>query len=265
MTTNHDRLQWIKNKLALVPEGAAVLELARLSNATIEFDDTLPYSENGKKGTRGRFLTTDGGVIAITLNPHFPDTILVGTLAHELRHLWQHTKANFTEKYKLKPIDMLAFMRLIEGDANAFAALVTTKINKATKEKVACELYGTISHIDRMRGRHLNPDFVMPFVFSKFQTMAFNQQEPSSYETGLIEQMRKMAAEPNPYEMYKSLSETFNNISEVLSGGSSQNKNYLGAKNADDFVNIVEGMVRAEIRDEAKSYTRPPRVSIFSR
>jgi len=109
----------VKEIFSSVPEGKELLELAETNGCAIIFNPDLPKDTYGMMDFRGK---------AIHLNPASNDYSLLGTLAHELRHLWQACIIDMDPSKILFSPYAFAFTRLIEGDAFAFSEGFLQKI-----------------------------------------------------------------------------------------------------------------------------------------
>lgn len=114
------RLQNIKNIIATLPEGKALLDFADQHPLHLSLDNKMSKNHNGNFG-----WDTEQQAFTIQLNARKTDAELVNPLVHELRHLWQHTQLGITpgQTFALPHDAALDFtaLRVMEADAFTYA------------------------------------------------------------------------------------------------------------------------------------------------
>lgn len=149
--SSQERLDRIIARLATIPEGVALLALAKAQDCDIEFQPASSKLSSNFSNARGALKLTSPIVFStqtfnialhddtparfkITLSPDMGDDETTYVLAHELRHLWQ--KSILTEDKILNlsiPFDM-AVSRVLEGDAHAYQDYIQARFeNPAVK------------------------------------------------------------------------------------------------------------------------------------
>lgn len=125
------RMRKIEDAIRSVPEGAALLDMAARDGVKIRFEPILMFM--AAAGGYGSMPPEMGGGNAISLNPFLSTNFLISTLAHELRHMWQHrTLKDMDLADQLNFDRQIAFTRFVEGDAFVFQNYLTKKISRAT-------------------------------------------------------------------------------------------------------------------------------------
>jgi hypothetical protein len=118
MDANTRRLQRLTRAVAAVPEGKALLQLARKLRCPVLFGN-LP--DNDMIAGLCCAPRPDGGFsYRIHLNEKTTDAQLILKLAHELRHLWQFSLYPPEKSLRLSVPMRLLHQRVLEGDAFAF-------------------------------------------------------------------------------------------------------------------------------------------------
>lgn len=114
------RLQNIKNIIATLPEGKALLDFADQQPLTLSLDNNMGKNHNGNFG-----WDAEQKCFTIQLNASKTDAELVNPLVHELRHLWQHAQLGITpgQTFALPHDAALDFtaLRVMEADAFTYA------------------------------------------------------------------------------------------------------------------------------------------------
>jgi hypothetical protein len=119
-------LGMLKNAVAKVPEGAALLQLADKLGCAITFDESCAMD-----GCLGKYQpATASRPRRIGLHPRADYCDLVFVLAHELRHMWQDHVLGPGFKPDLMPLGALLYHRIIEGDAYAFELYFARRLEK---------------------------------------------------------------------------------------------------------------------------------------
>jgi hypothetical protein len=129
------RLKRVMDLLTRIPEGRTLLEFAKEYKIEIHLMDRM-----NSRGVYFAPSTTDTGEpSSIHLNSCMSITNIAITLAHELRHAWQHHRlaVGTSTRLNFSPILTLVFGRLIEGDAYAFTRAIAAKIEKLTRTYIA--------------------------------------------------------------------------------------------------------------------------------
>lgn len=117
MDAEKRRLTALKQAVAAVPEGRALLQLARAARCGIRFGG-LP-DDDMVAALRCR-VEDDAVRYSIHLSPAATQAELAAKLAHELRHLWQMTVFPVEKTLRLSVPMRLQLTRVLEGDAHAF-------------------------------------------------------------------------------------------------------------------------------------------------
>ncbi|MDE1153465.1 MAG: hypothetical protein PW788_13090 [Micavibrio sp.] len=131
------QLKAVLAEVSLVPEGKALLKLARALKCPITFNSGIDRNKagiirlmNGKtewSGTGG--VTLRGRPrYRIDLNPRVDNAQLAVALAHELRHLWQYQTFPPQRAFGLSAGLQIAYTRMVEGDAFAFQDYFTQRL-----------------------------------------------------------------------------------------------------------------------------------------
>jgi len=119
------RLKAVLDDVTLVPEGAALLQLARQLKCPIAFDGSIDRNKAGLISLR-----TGKTRYRIDLNPRMDNAALTVALAHELRHLWQYQVFPPQRAFGLSAQLQLAYTRVVEGDAFAFQDYFTQRLRE---------------------------------------------------------------------------------------------------------------------------------------
>jgi len=109
---------WI-SILRLSPTGKALVGYAEKHGVRIRID---------RQGWQYAYYEADSRRIG--LKPNRPDAEIIGNLAHELRHAWQHASGQLTSLTDT-PMDFLLRTRATEADAEAVAILVCAELAEA--------------------------------------------------------------------------------------------------------------------------------------
>ncbi len=115
--------------IASVPEGAALLDLAKNEGFGFKFRPSITFTALGnlRNGAKNPDDKTE-----IQLNIFLPRKQMVRTMAHELRHLWQMRNIADHRMMNNLSFDRAAsLVRLFEGDAFVFENYLMAKISTA--------------------------------------------------------------------------------------------------------------------------------------
>lgn len=125
----HPRLQEVIRYVETVPEGRALIDLARKMNCPISYDSRLK-----KQGMYAVFRSEpDEKVFEIAVDPSFSIPLQVSYLCHELRHLQQFSELPDIERFSsLAPQLQRIALRFQEADAHVFQMHMAKKIGLAT-------------------------------------------------------------------------------------------------------------------------------------
>ena len=114
--TDERRMTRLLERVASTPMGQELLSVAKSMNVNFRLDDQMPYEQGGGYHASKRY---------IVLNKKLNDRVLISSLAHELRHVWQH--AHMPYKFHLldqpDEVDIMSaiiFNRYLEADAFSF-------------------------------------------------------------------------------------------------------------------------------------------------
>lgn len=133
------KMRRIRKLVASVPEGAALLKLAAETKTRITFSATMTPGLAGVTQPTGGELqfSPEGGIrlpeksrYKIHIDPLSTTFEAAVTLAHELRHLWQNGKLESNRLVTTAPSLTLAYSRIVEGDARAFAAYFRARLEE---------------------------------------------------------------------------------------------------------------------------------------
>lgn len=144
--TRAQRLARLTHIFEALPEGKALLALAKERDCTITLDN-IPQADvpgtlqgvGGRCGFDGTpFLDLDAEKLAykrptdtgykITLDDSYNDSEIIELLAHELRHLWQYTIVPPENLLNLAIPQLLAATRVMEGDAYTFQKYIVARL-----------------------------------------------------------------------------------------------------------------------------------------
>jgi hypothetical protein len=141
MTLNRkQKLEKILAVVRSVPEGAELLAHARQQKTRIALTDKK--SIGGAKGMTTEKSPRRSSSLAASLADDAPKNYVVFldeklplrtavlVLVHELRHVWQAGRASFSPGVGASPRVAVAHERLLEGDAEAFAAMFKARLDK---------------------------------------------------------------------------------------------------------------------------------------
>lgn len=106
-----ERLVHVANMVCIVPEAEQLMDLGGQQGCKLFFDPDLPWI--------GAYTPS---LNILRLNPAYDDSSLIVTIAHELRHLWQHSILPITDaqRKKMTPKAAILLTLVQEGDARAF-------------------------------------------------------------------------------------------------------------------------------------------------
>lgn len=139
-------LQDARQMLRLLPETAALLDLADTKNIDIRFnDDFIGTIDSGVTVT-----DRNTGHVHIELKPYAAPEDIVPALIHELRHVWQNDRLGLTPKTMAlgeKDADTaLLLMRVKEADAFAYTDIAIKRLNNAA---------ASFAHSEKLRAQML--------------------------------------------------------------------------------------------------------------
>lgn len=139
MTQNRKhKLEKILAVVRSVPEGAALLEQARLQKTRIALTDSKSIggakgvtSEKTPRRSLAESLVCDGPKrYTVLVDEKLPVRAAALVLVHELRHVWQAGFVSLSPGIGASPRVAVAHERLLEGDAEAFAAMFAARLDK---------------------------------------------------------------------------------------------------------------------------------------
>lgn len=117
--------------LRLLPETAALLDLAAAKNIPISFNPDFIGTDNSGVTVSSR----TSGETRIELKPYRDPADILPALLHELRHVWQNDKLGLTPQTmglgEKNADTALALMRVKEADAYAFTDVAIGRLNNA--------------------------------------------------------------------------------------------------------------------------------------
>ncbi len=116
--------------IASVPEGAALLDLAKNEGFGFKFRPSITFTALGNMRNGAKYPDDK---TEIQLNIFLPHQQTVRTMAHELRHLWQ--MRNIADHRMMNNLSFdrsASLIRLLEGDAFVFENYLMAKISSAT-------------------------------------------------------------------------------------------------------------------------------------
>ncbi len=166
--TPAERIAYIRAVASHDPAVRALIKQLDDSGARIVMADDLAWDPM-LGGVRGQHFYQGRHTVSIRLNELVEDGELVSTLIHELRHFQQNVALNFSRLNLLSPLERVIFNRLIEGDANAYAARAVLHIRQATKLPLPSQLHGSVSPITLLKARVSDPAYICNAVFKNFQ------------------------------------------------------------------------------------------------
>ncbi len=237
---DQQRLDLLQEIFAAIPEGRALLDMAAENGFTILFNRKLGPDTRGRLNIPGR---------EIYLNPDIPDNRLLNTLAHELRHLWQACRTEFNGNDVLSGSHIFVFWRVMEGDAIAFAARFSEKLQAETGIAIPRCVFAANEKTD------------MAAVFLHFQTTPTAQK----YDQDTLAHLQSILAEIAAERISKdSLAEIFNYASAPLapdasivnvtvSGLDDADVKYLDYKTLQDLSDAVLPHVHPETLRKAEA------------
>ena len=169
------RISALLKAVAENPEGGTLLQIAKDKNIRIVMSD-----KPGKQGAVGLF---NGDEKRIDLERGAKDDMLVGILAHELRHMWQGRRTNL-DADGLSAKDALVLRRVIECDAFAYQM----RFEIAPKQGEIDEIKKALAELpDRKQAASALKDFNK--ACKKVEMKAFfdtMQQDMASYDKQTI-------------------------------------------------------------------------------
>lgn len=235
----NDRRDWVISALASHEEGRRLLDLAEQTSTKIVGKDKGIFGDKGLyKGAK------KDNPACIELNVRLSPKKLVFALAHELYHVEQNTHVPFKdEKRYLSNKDRVLINRLYEGDANARAALLITRINEQHKLNLPADFKNLFSFpgltvlqntMQRLLKYKSSDEKILRTTFRNFQLQAM---------IGVPNYDSDFHAKKSPVaEKRKGLySETFNKLSHTTSAGRPGFSYFKGhTTNADFFRKLTD-------------------------
>lgn len=231
-----ERMEWLLSMVGSDPEGKRLLDLAETLHVPIRLNK-LPGM---LQGCTFSSPYTDK-VNRISLNPKCADRSLVQTLIHELRHMEIYQQTGVFKKTRLSPLASVVRNRIDEGDANAYSAFITERIEKKTGKSLIIEYRG---HLNKGTRRNETLNQKMTRVFNAFQ------KDENAFINNGYDGSALLASECRIFSPQGRLTELFNGLLTAMTIDGEQ-INYLDAKNTAQLARKVLKEVPVRIRKHA--------------
>jgi hypothetical protein len=234
------QLEWLRDVVSCVADGRHLLQMADDKKTGVSILERLRHSN-----ALGAYNSqTNEIVLSPSLGLH-----LVDVATHELTHVEQDIAldCNLGRVEKLDPLQRILYHRLVEGDANARAAFITSQI--AAKTGLPLKICYS-KHAQRMD----KPSSVLASAFRNFQKEQLAATKEYSFAI-LMTYDHYVVQKSNPFNLQ--LTEVFTDAARFFKGRA-ENKTgfYLDAVNFADMLEKTSAYVSPLMRELADARSR---------